>query len=74
MPSYEQRDNSGILFKNDRKSKDTHPDRQGTAMVGGVLYEVSGWVKEGKKKPFMTLSFQVKGDSPQRDNDDGPSF
>lgn len=78
--AYEQRDNSGILFKNDRKEKPTHPDRQGTAMVGGVMYKVSGWVKEGKKGPFMTLSFQEQGakarddSAPPNDMDDVPHF
>lgn len=58
----EQRDNSGILFKNDRKTKDGHPDRSGTAMIDGRMYWVKGWVKEGAKGPFMTLAFERKED------------
>lgn len=54
----EQRDMSGILFKNNRKEKDTHPDRTGTAMIDGKMYWVKGWVKEGAKGPFMTLTFE----------------
>lgn len=56
--AYEQKDNSGTLFKNDRKDKDTHPDRTGTATIDGVSYWMSGWVKEGPKGPYMSVSFK----------------
>lgn len=59
--AYEQRDNSGILFKNDKREKDSHPNARGTAMIGGVMYEVSAWTKEGKKGKFQSLSFKVQG-------------
>lgn len=64
--AYEQRDNSGSVFVNDRKEKETHPDRTGTAMIGGVMYYVSGWIKEGQKGKFMSLAFKPKDDQPQR--------
>ena len=59
--AYEQRDNSGSLFKNDKKDSDKHPDRKGSAMIGGVHYWVSGWVKQDRNgQPWMSLSFQPK--------------
>lgn len=65
--AYEQRDNSGSMFKNDRKEKDTHPDRTGTAMIDGVMYYVSGWIKQGAKGQFLSLAFKRKEqDQPQR--------
>lgn len=59
--AYEQKDNSGSLFKNERKEKDTHPDRTGSAMIGGVPYWVNGWVKQDKNgNPWLSLAFKPK--------------
>lgn len=58
--AYEQRDNSGSIFKNDRKEKDTHPDRTGTAMIDGVMYYVSGWLKTSTKGQFLSVAFKRK--------------
>lgn len=58
--AYEQRDNSGSVFVNDRKEKDTHPDRQGSAMIDGVEYWISGWLKTSAKGPFLSLAFKRK--------------
>lgn len=58
--AYEQKDNSGSVFKNDRKEKDSHPDRTGTALIDGVEYWISGWIKSGKKGDFLSLAFKRK--------------
>jgi uncharacterized protein (DUF736 family) len=59
--AYEQRDNSGSLFKNDKKEKETHPDYKGSCMVGGVEMWMSAWVKTGANgTKFMSFSFQPK--------------
>lgn len=57
--AYEQRDNSGTIFVNNKKEKETHPDRTGKAMIGGVMYWVSGWLKKSAKgEPFLSLAFK----------------
>jgi len=59
--AFEQKDNSGAVFVNDRKEQDTHPDRTGTARIDGVDYWVNGWLRETKSgKPYLALSFKRK--------------
>lgn len=53
-------DMAGSLFKNDRKSKDTHPDLTGNAMIGGDEYYLSAWRKTGPKGDFYSLSIRAK--------------
>lgn len=59
--SYEQKDNSGSVWVNDRKEQDTHPDRTGSAKISGVDYWVNGWLrKTNDGKPYLSLSFKPK--------------
>lgn len=49
-------ENRGVLFKNDRKETDNHPDYTGRIDIDGKEYFLSAWIKEGKKGKFMSLS------------------
>jgi hypothetical protein len=53
---------SGVLFRNDRKDKDTQPDYNGTCQIEGVEYFMNAWVKESKKdgRKFFSFSFKAK--------------
>lgn len=59
--SYETKDYTGKLFKNEKKEKDTHPDYTGTALIGGVDHFMDAWLKtsEGGRK-WMSFSFKPK--------------
>lgn len=57
--------NRGALFVNDRKAKDTHPDRTGTLNVDGVDYFIDGWLKKGAKGQFLSLSVKRKEKQPE---------
>lgn len=48
--------NRGALFRNDRKESENHPDYTGKINVGGRDYYLSGWLKEGAKGKFFSLS------------------
>lgn len=54
--------NRGVLFKNESKESDKHPDYSGNINVGGQEFFLDAWIKEGKasKKKFMSLSCKPK--------------
>jgi len=61
--AYTPKDGSGALFKSDKGDNPARPDYRGDLMVGGVVYEVSGWIKplpSNPEKRFMSLSAKPK--------------
>lgn len=57
--AFEQRDNSGSLFKNDRKQQPAHPDYTGKGVVNGKEVYISAWVKTAKSGvPYFSISFK----------------
>jgi hypothetical protein len=60
---------SGVLFKNDRKQRDTHPDYTGNIEITpefleqikahvGKKFQLSAWLKSGQRGTFLSLSMQ----------------
>lgn len=73
--AYELKDNSGSLFKNDKRTTDNHPHARGQAKIDGVLYWVSAWTKTTKDgDKFQSLSFtrQEERESRQPAGGGGP--
>ena len=64
MSDFQQRENTGALFRNTRKDKPSQPDYRGDLNVGGEAYELAAWLKEGKNGKFLSLS--VKPKTPQQ--------
>lgn len=59
--AFEQKDNAGSLFKNDKKQSETHADYAGTVMIGGKEMWINAWLKKTKNGgTYMSLSFRDK--------------
>ncbi len=58
------RDNSGALFRNDKQGNEARPDYRGDITIGGVKYRLSGWVKEGQRGKFLSLSVSPAAPQP----------
>ncbi len=41
--------NRGVLFRNDRKDKDSQPDYTGRNNVKGTEQQISAWINESSK-------------------------
>ena len=58
MTDFKHKENSGAIFKNDKKTEDKHPDYTGTINVDGKEKQISLWIKEGKKGKFFSASIR----------------
>lgn len=59
--AYEQKDNSGSVFKNNRRERETQPNLTGSALIDGKEYWVNVWTKtkaDGEK--WVSLAFNPK--------------
>ena len=62
--AFEQRDNTGSLFKNDDKTEDKHPNAKGSALINGVAFWVAAWTKTDKNgNKFQSLAFKPKDEA-----------
>jgi len=56
----ENKNNSGAIFKNSKKTNEKQPDYQGTVNVNGKEMQVSLWIKEAKNgNKYFSASFQI---------------
>ncbi len=63
MSNYQQKDNTGALFANDKREKETQPNAKGSAMIDGVEYWVSAWTNTSSKgTKYQSIKFERKSD------------
>tara|TARA_R110000751_G_scaffold73709_2_gene149112 strand:+ start:26050 stop:26301 length:252 start_codon:yes stop_codon:yes gene_type:complete len=56
---HEQKDNSGALFINDKREKESHPNLKGKVVIKGEEFWISGWNNTSKSGiKYIGLSFQ----------------
>ena len=59
MPSFEHKENSGSLFRNERKTTENQPDYRGSCLINGVALEIAAWVKESNTgTKYFSFKFQ----------------
>ena len=58
--AYEQKPNSGSLWPNNRKEKETHPDLTGTLDVEGQQFWINAWSKTAKTNGEEWLSISIR--------------
>lgn len=65
--TYEKKDGDVSLFANDKEGNDKRPDYKGTALIGGVEYEVALWNRVSQKgTPFLSGSIKKAGEKKEQ--------
>ena len=54
-----EKENSGVLFRNNKKETEKHPDYTGKCLVNGKVMFISSWINESANgTKYMALKFQ----------------
>jgi uncharacterized protein (DUF736 family) len=62
----ESKPNIGTLFKNSNKQTPKQPDYRGNANVGGIDYELAGWINESQTAgKYLRFTFKPKDTTPK---------
>jgi hypothetical protein len=70
--SFVQKDMTGSLFANKRKTQESHPNSTGTCTIGGKRYWISGWTKQSEKAgKWISLAFKEIDEHAQVDQQTG---
>ena len=55
------KENQGVLFRNDRKERDTQPDYKGAINIRGEEFWLNAWINEAKSgQKYMAIRVNPK--------------
>ena len=76
MAKFEHKPETGSLFRNDKREKESQPNAKGSALVGGIEYWVSAWTNATKDgEPYQSLRFSRKDENTApRPKEESPDF
>jgi uncharacterized protein (DUF736 family) len=74
--TYQQKDMTGSLFKNDKGDNPKRPDYRGSITIEGRQWELSAWIQEGQKGKYMSIKAQPPREraTPQAPAESKPEF
>ena len=65
--------NKGVLFREQEKKTEKHPDMTGEINVDGIEYRLAGWTRESKNgKKFLSLAVTPKQEQPAQGSAPAP--
>lgn len=67
---YTPKENTGVLFKNTKKTDDKQPDYTGNILVGTKEMRLAAWIKEGKNGKFMSIKLSEQNSKQETSSTD----
>jgi len=59
--AFTHKENSGSLFKNNRKEQDTHADYSGSLNVEGKMFWLNAWLNKAENgAPYLSIRVKLK--------------
>jgi hypothetical protein len=74
VAEFEHKENSGTVFHNIHKVKDTQPDWKGKANIGGEVKDIAMWERTSPKGQYFSIAISepyVKPDQEQSSSQSG---
>ena len=61
--AFVHKENTGSVFKNDKRETETQPHGKGSALIDGVEYWVSAWTNVKDDNRYQSLKFSRKDEN-----------
>jgi hypothetical protein len=65
MEQKPMRNNTGALFRNERKETEKHPDYKGNITVDNQEYWFSAWIREGAGGKYLSCAVSPREPAPK---------